>query len=551
MEHLSSLTKHFSGRRVGVLWLVLVLLLALWSTLSGPGWNPTPTASHLAITQRDTQITTQIRRPNIGSFEVISEVVTLTLRDGAKIPATLRVPVLNETSTGRDDIEPVQERSGDALSALASSFSAAGHGLSGMVFLHGTGTDSYQHFSVEAPSITSTGIVTLVPQKRTANYSVTHRDYEALARDYEDALNYLVGLKGIDASSSGLYAVSEGCYIGPIVAAHSNYVSYVVLVSAPVIPIRQQGAIAADRYLRNLDVPEPLLRAIPRLLGLEFRGGDFNYADFNPAKYFKQIRVPVLMAYGTNDMSMPLIQGPEVVRDYLKDADNTALTVRYYGGTDHGLKIDGVIQLEAMRDVAQWVSDLPFSAHAQPSVAGATPHQPYWGSALYQPRLFAYGGFALASAVTLLVIIAATLVIGGILSLLAHLKKVHLSPALSAAIKASFSVLLAWILALAYIAAIAKLALSYEHNRLVVQGGYALVILVNLIACWRLAKAWISWYEGWKTRRANLPKEKKKSWRWWLTLLGHDDVFVLAALLAQLLSLMVMGYWGVFPALGS
>lgn len=530
---------------------MLVLFLALWSTLSGPGWNPTPTASHLAITHSDTRITTQVQRPNVGSFDVVSEVISLPLRDGSEIRATLRVPVLTQTSSGRKDIGPVQERSGDALATLASSFSHAGRGISGMVFLHGTGTDSYKNFDIEASAITSAGIATLVPQKRMQDYSVTHRDYVALAQDYKDALDYLVHLKGIDASASGLYAVSEGCYVGPIVAAESNYVSFVVLLSAPVIPIRQQGAIAADRYLRNLDVPEPVLRAIPRLLGLEFRGGTFNYADFNPADYFKSIRVPVLMVYGTNDMSMPLIQGPELVRAYLKAADNTALTVRYYGGADHGLKINGEIQLEVMRDVAQWASDLPFSAHAQPSVAGATPRQPYWGSALYQPQLFTHGAFALASAVTLLVLVVATLTIGGILTLLARLKKLHLSPELSAAMKASFTVLLAWILALVYFAAIAKLALAYEHNRLIVQGGYAVLILVNLLACWRLATAWLVWFEGWKHRRATIPAHKKKSWRWCLTLVGHDDVFVLAALLAQLLSLMVMGYWGVFPALGA
>ena len=32
--------------------------------------------------------------------------------------------------------------------------------------------------------------------------------------------------------------------------------SYVALISAPVLPIRERGACAADSYLRNLGAPE-------------------------------------------------------------------------------------------------------------------------------------------------------------------------------------------------------------------------------------------------------------------------------------------------------
>ena len=44
--------------------------------------------------------------------------------------------------------------------------------------------------------------------------------------------------------------------------------AFSVLVSAPVVPPRQQAAFAVDSYLRNTDVPQAVFRAIPRAVGL-------------------------------------------------------------------------------------------------------------------------------------------------------------------------------------------------------------------------------------------------------------------------------------------
>lgn len=43
-----------------------------------------------------------------------------------------------------------------------------------------------------------------------------------------------------------------------------------------------------------------------------------------------------MMTYGTNDLSMPIVQGPIGVAEDLKEAGNSDLVVRYYEGADHG-----------------------------------------------------------------------------------------------------------------------------------------------------------------------------------------------------------------------
>ncbi len=249
--------------RVSV-WMVLVLILGLWGSWAGPGWNPQPMHSLIIPETADTAISTSWQTPSLDSYEVEEEAVEIQLRDGTTIPATLRTPA------GLEGAAPA------------------------VVFIHGTGTQSHEAFGREATALTSAGIVTLVPEKRTADYTTTHRDYPALADDYEDAFEYLVGREDVDPRHSGIYAVSEGCFIAPIIAARNHRVSFVTLVSAPVLPIREQGAMAADTYLRNLGAPERFISAIPKLVGQDF-GSDFNYIDFDVSEYQRQMTMPVLI----------------------------------------------------------------------------------------------------------------------------------------------------------------------------------------------------------------------------------------------------------------
>ncbi|MBR5950081.1 MAG: alpha/beta hydrolase, partial [Actinomycetaceae bacterium] len=270
-----------------LLWSMLVIALGLWGTLAGPTWNPQPLSGALTPEMDDTSITTQTPSGKIGQYGVEKTLAQITLSDTQTITATIRRP------------------RGYVGSAPA------------MLFVHGTGTQSHTAFYREADAIASTGIVTIVPDKRISDYSVTHRDYIKLADDYSEVFNYLLTLDGIDPQRAGIYAVSEGCFIAPIVAVNNPAVSYVALISAPVLPIRQQGAWAADTYLRTLGVPEKVLTAIPRLIGQEFSEGTFDYIDFDVSVYQRQITQPVFLAYGTGDISMPIVQASLILSDDL------------------------------------------------------------------------------------------------------------------------------------------------------------------------------------------------------------------------------------------
>ncbi|RTE50870.1 acyl-CoA thioester hydrolase/BAAT C-terminal domain-containing protein [Actinobaculum sp. 352] len=516
--------RRFSNRHPRLTsWALFVLILGIWGVWAGPGWNPQPMRAMIVPETSDTTITTTTPTAEIGTYTVETSVVDVTMRDGTTVPATVKRPV------GVEGLAP------------------------GVVLVHGTGTASYRSFVLESEQIASTGIVTLVPEKRIDNYTTTHRDYEALARDYEDAYDYLLSLDEVDPHRSGLYGVSEGCFVAPIVAVtKTEGVSFVVLVSAPVLPIRQQGALAADNYLRNLGAPIQIINAIPRLIGQDFGDNVFDYIDFDVSVYQQQMTMPVLMLYGTGDMSMPTVQGPLEMREDLAVANNTHLTVRYYADADHGLKVAGTLLTEAMRDTADWINGMPDTAAALPQVAGAQPKQDYVAGDVGRTHWFASG----QAAVIILVVGVALTAVGALLGLIGRLRIAGRRLADTGGCGgtvylASIAVVTAWVAIVAYVVAVATLATSYQQNRWIVQGGWLAVQLLALASAWCVVRVHYAWREARYRDRSHAPQHAAKGDRrkehGQINALGQAVIAV--SLIGQVTLIVALAYWGPFPAL--
>src|SRR4029079_7975217 len=77
--------------------------------------------------------------------------------------------------------------------------------------------------------------------------------------------------------------------------------------------------------------------------GMSLRGGGFEYADFDVTPFQREMRQPVFVVYGTGDASMPVIQGAGQVIQDTAVAGNGDVTVRYYEGANHGIRVDGQV----------------------------------------------------------------------------------------------------------------------------------------------------------------------------------------------------------------
>jgi dienelactone hydrolase len=380
------------------------------------------------------------------------------------------------------------------------------------VFVHGAGTGKASDaFTEAATALASAGIVTLVPDKYLAHYTTRDRDYVQMAADYQHSVEFLRGVPGVDPERVGVYAESEGGWVAPIMTIQDPRLAFQVWVSAPVVPPRQQAAFAMDNYLRNTGVPQGVFRAIPRAVGIRLPGGGFEYADFDVRPWLARQNTPILMAYGATDPSMPMEQAVrQVLADTAAGGGDAPITVRFYGGANHGINVsdeplgdDVVPHGEGLylhpgfaRDVADWVNAMPESATARPRIAGAQPRQLYLAAPVPQPHWYADGDVVLG-----IVIGAAALLLAGGLTLavdrVAGRLVLRARRAPGAGHRARFGIRPGMVVPLAvmavaavataaglvaYLMAVARLALDYEQNALVVQGGWIGVRLLGVVA---------------------------------------------------------------------
>lgn len=429
-----------------------VIALAVAGAMMGPQWDPVPLTRPLAVEVASTEIGGAADATPIGTYDVATHVVQVTL-DGAVVEAQISEPV------GAPDGRP------------------------GIVFVHGAGTGKYTNaFRTQAHALASAGIVTMVPNKRLDTYSTLHRDYVAMARDYVRSVDVLRGTPGVDPDRVGVYGESEGDWIVPVMTAGNSEIAFAALISAPVVPPREQAAFAADSYLRNTGVPQGVFRAIPRAVGMVFPGGGFEYADFDVAPFQQRTTQPVFVAYGTGDASMPTVQGTQQIIADLAVAGNDQYTVRYYAHANHGIRVDGSVAPDFDRDLARWIDGLPATATATPRIAGDRPHQTFLAEPVPTPRWFGDGNSVLVSVLGS----GGAIVVGAGVWLVARrwrrggtgLAAGLSAPLFALALGAMLTVgALVW-----YLFAITRLALDYDQNAWVVRGGWIAVRLLGIAA---------------------------------------------------------------------
>lgn len=481
------------------------IVLAVLGALMGPQWAPAPMTDPLTVQAESTAIPGAVEG---GPYDVATSVVEVPL-DGAVVEAQLLMPV------GADEDVP------------------------GVVFVHGAGTGKFADaFVDQARALATSGVATLVPDKRLDTYTARHRDYLAMAEDYLHSFDLLRATDGVDPDRVGVYAESEGAWIAPVMAVDQPDVAFLVLVSAPVVPPRQQAAFAVDQYLRNTGVPQQVFRAIPRAVGMSLPGGGFEYADFDVSPYQRRMTQPVLVAYGTADASMPLVQGAEqIIRD-VAIAGNAAYAVRYYRGADHGIRVGGDVAPAFLRDLTGWVLGLPDTGAAWPRVAGDQPEQLYWAGPVAQPRWLGNGDvlvFLVLGAVGVIVLLpAGRWALVGVRRLRGLPRAHHRDEGLARRLAVLSATTVATVVGLAwYLVAVARLALGYERNGWVVQGGWLGVRVLGLVAVAAAASVVV------RLRRLRHEGQPLAH-----GVLGHAVLWGTCAACAAML--VVLAYWGVY-----
>jgi hypothetical protein len=490
-----------TGTGIAVASAAVVTVVGLVGGLLGPRWHPRPFVPKISLETEDTSIGGDAPTTPVGTYETTETIVEVQLTETVTVDARILAPV----------------------------GAPAGPGI---LFVHGAGTGRYDDaFPDQAELLATAGITTMVPNKRLDTYTTTSRDYVGMAADYLTSFEILRTWPTVDPEQAGIYAESEGDWIAPIMAADNPDVAFLAMISAPVVPPRVQGAYAADNYLRYTHVPQDAFRMIPRILGLTYPPLGFEYFDWEVSEYQRRCAQPIFMAYGTNDMSMPVVQAAEIVIADAQIAGSPGVTVRYYAAADHGIRVNKQVSAQFVADLARWIQLLPTDPTPSPQIAGDTPtYQVFVADPVAKPRWFANGlGFVAPAVVGVAGVAVAGLV--GVGRLITRRK-----PALPTSLRGPLTAFAGFGLAASagliwYLRQVADLALNYRQNDLVVIGGWW---VLRVLAIGSAVAGVVTF-----VRAGKAPK-----WRSW-TLSGK--VISGSAVVGGSAFVYLLAYWGVFP----
>jgi pimeloyl-ACP methyl ester carboxylesterase len=286
-------------------------------------------------------------------------------------------------------VEELRIRSGEV--ELAASYSPAGE--TAIVALHGAGEGerdnrNYTHLHELLPPA-GIGVVTF--DRRGEGGSTGDSSRGRFEVQVEDALAVL---RAIDAGRVGLWGISQGGWIGPLAAAASDGVEFLVLIASTGVTPAEQMMYAVERQLRlagygddvvaraldlrrrfedwiHTKAPEPddelaadLWAGLdedwwgqvwlpPTLLDEESRRLWIEEMDFDPRPVFAQTRVPALLFYGDADSWTPVEPSVEAWRA----ARGDEVEIVVIPGAEHDLTMpDGTFAPEYDERLVAWLT---------------------------------------------------------------------------------------------------------------------------------------------------------------------------------------------------
>lgn len=285
-------------------------------------------------------------------------------------------------------MEELRVSNGDV--SLAATFSPAGERV--IVALHGAGEGTkdaalYAHLHELLPPA-GIGVVTF--DRRGEGESTGDSSRGRFELQVEDALAVV---RAIDAERVGLWGISQGGWIGPLAAAVSDEIAFLVLIASTGVTPSEQMFYAVERQLRlagygegvveralelrrrfedwvHTRAPEPdeqlaadLWAGLdepwwgqvwlpPRLLDEESVRLWIEEMDFDPRPVFAQVRVPTLLFYGEADSWTPVEPSIEAWRA----ARGSEVEIVVVPEAEHDLTLpDGSLSPDYQEKLVDWL----------------------------------------------------------------------------------------------------------------------------------------------------------------------------------------------------
>jgi len=269
-----------------------------------------------------------------------------------------------------------------------------------VAFVHGAGSNGRTAFLGMAREFASAGIVAVAYDKRPDYSYVGNRDFDQLAEDAAAVAAMLRARPDVDPARTGLWGLSEGGRVVPLAASRDPRIGFIVVVSGAVRGPLRNMVWSVQEGLTDAGSPTGARRLAAQVL----TGGRFATFHLDPPQdTWEKVTQPVLAVYGTEDFLVPPAESTRAIVDSLHRGGNTSYTVAFFGGADHGLRVDGGRAPGYTTTVTGWITGLPASGATGGLVTGPGPRQRFATLPLPEPPW--YGGVpALLATIGLMVV---------------------------------------------------------------------------------------------------------------------------------------------------
>ncbi len=247
----------------------------------------------------------------------------------------------------------------------------------GIVFLHGSGAEGRWASRYLATRFARAGFAALIWDKRGVGKSqgdwktATLDDFAA---DAVAAIERLRSMPEVDSDRVGIHGHSQGGTLAPLIATKAPRVAFIIGSSASglsaedveiysiensldLASLSTEEVSAARNYIRLLvttayrDLPhQQLLERWQQVKGKPWAiepPPEENYywswspqwAKYDPLRYWREVRQPVLLVYGANDQVVPARASAAAITSVLMNGLATSATVNIFPDADHTLRV--------------------------------------------------------------------------------------------------------------------------------------------------------------------------------------------------------------------
>lgn len=246
-----------------------------------------------------------------------------------------------------------------------------------IALVHGSGPGPRELNRREAEAFAREGIVTLIYDKRTKDYSMLERSYELLGNDALAAVRTLQARPEVDPAMVGLWGLSEGTWVAEIAASRSGEVAFLVLVGPSGVPPAQQEAWRLENVLHHHGIAGSMIRTVTRTwISLLVAADMFPEATHDPVPVLETLQQPILALWGEHEQSSPPAESARIIREALERGGNHRYTIRFIPNADHELHVspDGFTRRETFAPgyvdtVTSWVKGVARGETPSPSTS--------------------------------------------------------------------------------------------------------------------------------------------------------------------------------------